>query len=702
MPFIPAASTTSPHPSKLSAMKHTPYTHLIRAFGAACLALLVAGTPARTSAQAAAPVASGPVPLADFFKRPAFTEMAASPNGRFLATTSSIAGRMNLVVIDLDERKATALTNYNNIDVGGLRWVGNDRILFRAIQLNAPSGQDSPRAGGLFVVSRDGKEQLQLAKTVRQLGRSGTGGFVAMEPVRDLPGTTEEIIVAAVVANDDSFDLYRINLVNGRHRLLTAGRPSDRIGSWLLDSKLVPRLAMARGRGASTELVMHYRSNAEAPWKELARFDVTKPPAFVPLAFDTDDRHLYVASNEGRKNMAIFRYDPEERKVVEMIAQHPQYDLGATPQGESLSSLVFEPGTSKLIGIRVDADRPQTVWLDDRYAKIQATLDATLPNRFNRFSGTGNSKRFLVSSFSDVSPGRFLIFDPERRALEDIGFSRPWLEGKLAPVRTFTLKTRDGLQIPSYYVLPRDHKPGTRLPTIVHIHGGPMARDVEQGGRFGASFGVLEAQVLASRGYAVVLPNFRVTPELGSDIYYAGIGAIGRQMLDDHEDAVKWAVEQGFADPARVCISGASYGGYAALQSLVRPSNPFACSVAGLPVTDYKFQHREADYAANAGAVEYWRRLKGVKDMDEPLVREVSPIFHAERIKVPVFMYVGEEDTRTPPAQARRMADALQKAGNPVKHYFVGKEEGHGFGVEATNIALYEQMLKFLDDALRR
>lgn len=677
---------------------------LRRTFAGALVAAATCVAPLAFAQGAAPASSSGPVPLADFFKRAAYTEMIASPNGRYLATTSSLAGRMNLVVLDLDERKATALTNYNNIDVGRLRWVGNDRILFQAISLNAPTGQDSPREGGLFVVSRDGKEQLQLAKTARQLQRSGTGGFLAMTPVANIPGTTEEIIVAAVVANDDSFDLYRINLVNGRYRLLTAGRPSDRIQRWLLDSKQVPRLAVARGRGASTEEITFYRAGPDAPWRELSRYDVTKPPAFVPLAFDPDGKHLYVASNEGRKNMAIFKYDPEQRKVVEMIAQHPQYDLGASPNGEVLNSLIFgsEDGTGKLVGIRVDGDRLETVWLDETYAKIQATLDATLPNRTNTFSGTGRSKRFLVSSYSDTSPGRFLLFDSEKRSLEDIGFSRPWLEGKLAQVRPFMLKTRDGLQIPSYYVLPRDHKPGTRLPTIVHIHGGPMARDVVQGGRFGASFGVREAQILASRGYAVVLPNFRVTPELGSDIYYAGFGTYGKQMSDDHEDAVKWAIDQGFADPAKVCISGASYGGYAALHAVSRPTNPFACAISGLPVTDLKFQRSEADYAESPAAVEYWRKLQGVKDFDDPLVREMSPLFNAERIKVPVFMYIGEEDTRTPPAQARRMAEALQKAGNPVKHFFVGKDEGHGYGVEATNIAKNEQLLKFLEDVFKR
>jgi dipeptidyl aminopeptidase/acylaminoacyl peptidase len=338
------------------------------------------------------------------------------------------------------------------------------------------------------------------------------------------------------------------------------------------------------------------------------------------------------------------------------------------------------------------------VWLDDAAGKMQAAVDAALPGRTNAIASPG--KRFVISSFSDRSPGRFYLFDSEARRLEEIGPARPWLEGKLAAVRPFRLKTRDGLEIPSYYVLPPNYKEGDKLPTVVHIHGGPFARDVVSGGRFGSSFGVLEAQVLASRGYAVVLPNFRITPELGSSIYYAGFGTYGRQMLDDHEDAVAWAVSAGFADPKRVCISGASYGGYAALQALVRPTNPFRCAISGLPVTDLPFQQSKADYAENPASRAFWLRVIGVNDIDDPVVKSLSPINHADKIKVPVFMYVGDADTRTPPAQARRMADALQAAGNPVKEYFVGKGEGHGYGVTANRARLNESILKFLDSSL--
>jgi dipeptidyl aminopeptidase/acylaminoacyl peptidase len=644
--------------------------------------------------------ASSLVKLEDFFRRPEFAEAVLSPNGRYLATLSPINQRLNLLVVDLDTRQASVLTRYDNIDLGRLRWAGNDYILYSAVQINAPSGQDAPRSGGLFVIKRDGSEGRQLARTVSQLVKNETGGFLAMQPLRSVPGVPDEMIVSAVVANDDSFDLYRISLSTGRHRLLTAGRPADRIGSWILDSKGVPRVALAGGAGRSTQRIVYYRRDVDSAWQEIARFDETRAPAFVPLAFDSDDEHLYVASNEGRTNMAIFRYNPQQRALVEMVAQHPQYDLGASPQGGTLNSLLFEPQTNALIGLRIDADRPQVLWIDESMAKVQASVDATWPDRSNVLSGSRLSSRLLISSFSDTLPGRLYLYDRQTQKIEEVGASRPWLEGQLAQVRPFKLKTRDGLEIPSYVVLPRDHRPGQRLPTVVHIHGGPFARDVVQGGRYGPSFGVREAQVLASRGYAVVLPNFRITPELGSRIYYAGFGTYGQQMSDDHEDAAAWAIDQGFADPRRICISGASYGGYAALQALTRPSNPFACAIAGLPVTDLKFQRERADYAFSPAAVEFWRKVQGVADFDDPKVRQQSPLFQAERIKVPVFMYVGELDSRTPPAQAKRMADALSAAGNPVQEYFVGKGEGHGFGVQAVNVELYTRILKFLEDTL--
>jgi dipeptidyl aminopeptidase/acylaminoacyl peptidase len=306
----------------------------------------------------------------------------------------------------------------------------------------------------------------------------------------------------------------------------------------------------------------------------------------------------------------------------------------------------------------------------------------------------------IVTSYSDVLPRRWYLYDHEAKTVEEIGSSKPWLEGKLTEQRPFVYKTRDGLEIDGYYFLPKNYKPGTKLPTIVHIHGGPFAR----ADTWGDGFGTIEGQLFASRGYAVIVPNFRVTPGLGSKVYYAGFGSFGREMSNDHEDALKWGVDQGFVDSSKVCMSGASYGGYAALQAVVRNDSLWKCAVAGLAVTDLKYQltSRDTDFAESVSAVNYWKSVLGVTDLDSPLVREISPLFNPAKIKKPVFLYAGKDDSRVPIAQITRMARELERVGNAPKGFVVKEREGHGFGKLENNVDLYTQVLAFLKEHLEK
>jgi dipeptidyl aminopeptidase/acylaminoacyl peptidase len=352
--------------------------------------------------------------------------------------------------------------------------------------------------------------------------------------------------------------------------------------------------------------------------------------------------------------------------------------------------------TDEVLGHTLLAERPRTVWssADDRSA--QQTVDRALPDTYNTISRLrGNLS--LISARSDRWPITWHLWDEGKGTIEDLLASNSWLLGnRLAEVRSFILKTRDGLEIPSYYVLPANHKPGNRLPTVVHVHGGPAARPDLWGN---LSFGMREAQMLAARGYAVVLPNFRITPGLGNRIYYSGFGALGKQMLDDHEDAARWAVRQGFADADRVCISGASYGGYAALMSLARYPGTFKCGVAGLVVSDLPLllTSPNGDIASNDRAVSYWKSLIGVKTVSD-ISLELSPVNLADRIKQPVLLYAGADDVRTPLEQTTRMIEALKRAGNAPKAMIVKHGEGHGFGRPENSVELYDAVLKFLDE----
>ena len=672
----------------------TPYCR----FASLAAGLLLAGAvPAFAQAPAKAAAPAGPLTVEDIWKSPSLSNITLSRDGKYMAATAPVRGRMNLVVIALDTRNALALTGYEEFDVVDVRWVGSSRLVYSLGQVNTPTGPGQFDGGGLFMVSRDGKDTRRLSPTVRETRGEGRNVYRGYAFYRSIPGNDEEIIASGNMVSSDSNDLYRLNVVTGRASLLTKGRPSEYAQSWILDKNLVPRVLTAGIKDQLTRVVW-YRKDAESPWYEIARFEGNKGPAFVPLAFESDQKTLQVAYNGNRDTMAVFRYDPEQKKFGELIAQHPKFDMGADQLGTPVAGVVTDPDTDQILGYAVQAAKPEVVWLDPKRKALQAALDKHMPDRINRFSRTPDGKRWLVTSYSDRLTTRWYLFDDEKKTLEEIGASRPWLDGKLVEQRPFTFKTRDGLEIPGYYFLPKDWKPGTKLPTIMHLHGGPFVR----ADTFGQGFGYNEGQLFASRGYAVIVPNFRITPGLGSKIYYGGFGTYGRQMVDDHEDALKWAIEQGFVDPGRVCASGASYGGYAPLQLLARDNGMWKCAVAGLAVTDLKYQLTtfDGDTAGNEAGVNLWKSILGEQDLSSPRLREISPVFHAAKMKRPVFLYAGLDDIRVPIAQINEMASNLEAAGNAPKGFVVKRNEGHGFGKLENRVDTWTQILEFLQKHL--
>lgn len=663
----------------------------------AILALAVPLFGAGAQAQSAGAPATSQLTVEDIWKSPSLAGPTLSRSGKYLAATAPFKGRMNLLVMDMETRKGNLLTAFDDYDVINVAWVGDDRLLFSLGQANSPTGAGQFDGGGLFVVGRDGSGARRLAPTVRETRQRNQYVYRSLSLHRTIPGNTDEVIAEGNQTSADSVDLYRLNLNTGRTTLLTSGRPSDLTVEWMLDSKLVPRVVVA---GVKDELtrVVYYRKGEGSPWEEIARYSRDKGAVFVPLAFESDNKTLQIATNRDRDTMAIYRYDPEAKKVGEMIASHPRFDMGADSQGDRVAGVLVEGETDRVLGYQVNGDKPETVWTDEGRAKTQAMLDAALPGMVNTFRRTPDGKRLLVTSFSDQKSTRWYLLDEQKRTLEEVGASRPWLDGKLVEQRPFRYKTRDGLEITGYYFLPKGYKPGDKLPTIVHIHGGPSVR----ADRFGSGFGYIEGQLFASRGYAVVVPNFRITPGIGSKVYTAGFGTIGRQMSEDHEDALKWAIEQGFADPKRACISGASYGGYASLQAMVKTPDLFKCAVAGLAVADLVYQNTslDTDYVSSPAAVDFWKAIIGVQDLKSQLVRDISPVNNATKVKGAVFLYAGQDDIRVPIDQIIRMDKALKAAGNPAKAFVIKEKEGHGFGRLENNIDLYTQVLKFLDEQI--
>jgi acetyl esterase/lipase len=652
------------------------------------IALLLVGSAVVSAAWAQ------PIPIQDLFRPPAYANPVLSQNGRYFAVSVPVGGKMNIAVIDLEQRSVSVITNEREFDILNVRWVGNERLLFTLGRFNSPTGAGQFDGGGMFMISRDGKESRQLSPTFRELRTRNQYVYRGYDLLRTLPGNDEEVIVTGNQRDAESVDVYRMNVRTGRATLVTDRRP-ERVVDYLLDNNHVPRVARALIEDQYA-FIIYYRKDADSPWEEISRYDASKGPALVPLAFESDNQTMQVAWNGDRPTMAVFRYDPNTRKLGEMIAQHPRYDMGVDAMGAPTGGPITDFKTGRIIGYSVNADRPQTVWIDEQYARLQKMIDAALPNAFNSFRRTPDGDRFLITSYSDRQPARWFMLDEKRRALEELFSSRPWLKPEmLVEQRSFTFKSRDGIEIPGYYFLPKDRKPGEKLPTVVHIHGGPAAR----ADSWGRGFGYLEGQLMASRGYAVIVPNFRVTPGLGSRVFYAGFGSIGRQMVDDHEDAAKWAIAEGIADPQRICMSGASYGGYATLMSLARFPQTFKCGISGLMVSDLPLQLTSpaGDTRGSEVAVNFWLAMIGVKSTRE-IPDEVSPVNLADRIKQPLLVYAGVDDIRTPLEQTTRMVRALERAGNPPKVQIIKAQEGHGFGKVENTVELYNAVFKFLEE----
>ena len=633
-------------------------------------------------------------PIADFWRPPQYASPQVSPNGQYLAVLTPVKGRMNVTVIDLAGRKAKLLTGFDDYDVIELHWVGNERLVYSLGLLNSPTGPGQFDGGGFFMVARDGSESRQLSQTIRQLRSSNSAIYRGLQYLDEVPGSDEEVYAQSRERSIESLDVYRVNVRNGRKTLVTETRPG-RVVDWTLDRRQLPRVAISSVKDTRVQVVS-YRADERDEWHELWRFDLAKGPATYPLYFDDDNQTLLVASDEGRDTMAVFRYDPRTKTRGELIAQHPRYDIGTNEQGEQVGRLRIDRKTRKVVGITVEGARRETVWLDADYERIQRTLDAALPGTINDFERTPDGRRLLVSSYSDRRPVRLYLFDEDKRTLEELFASRPWLgPDQRVEMKPVFYRTRDGLEMLAYVMLPRDRREGEKLPTVVHIHGGPTVRADTWG--FG-TFGSIEGQLLASRGYAVVVPNFRITPGFGAKVYYSGFRQMGRKMQEDIEDVTDWAVKEGFADPERICLSGASYGGYATLMGLAKTPDKYKCGIAGLAVTDLRMFMTSAvgDIANSEEAVSFWKAMAGDPDKDAAEMDAVSPAHLADRVKAPVLMYSGADDIRVPLEQTQKMRGALESRGRKVR-WIVKNDEGHGYGRLENNVDLYTQVLEFLD-----
>jgi len=668
---------------------------ILRATRAAASLVLPALAWLASPVWAAAPQKPSEIPVESFYRHAGFTSMALSPDAGKLAAIVPNNGRGNLVVIDLAKSTRNVITNFSSIDVAQFYWVDNQRLCMRVADGQEVSGEFTDR--GTFCIDADGENVRDFRKLGLPPGAEASFNR-RITPLGRAHDGSGKLFVAMGLRSRYSADVYLFDTRSGRYELLSDDSPGDVIG-WLLDRRDVPRVAISQPaqRSGSDKVIqtVWYRDSADSKWEKLHETEMTGPFAeagsFLPLDFDADGRTLYVSASNGEDKQAIYAYDTKARKLGERVFRHPLVDLGG--------GLVFNEHDGRLLGLRYSAEMPSVVWVDPAMQRLQASVDKALPDTVNVIGLPDDSEeRALVFAVSDRDPGTYYLLDRRKGSMEQLARTREWLDPELLAKRRFIqYPARDGMMIPAWVTVPKGG--GANLPLVVHIHGGPNVRGYE-----GIDWGRWpDAQFLASRGYVVLEPEPRGSTGYGRKLLTAGFRQWGQAAQDDITDGALYLVKEGLVDKSRMCLYGASYGGYASAMGVVKDPDLWKCAAPSLAVTDL-FALQSATYTDTARLGYYYqstfKKVVGDPDADRDMMDRVSPARHADRVKAPVFIAAGSADMRVPLSQDAAFVAALRSAGKKVE-YVVYNGEGHGFNKDENVFDYYHRLEKFLAENLK-
>ena len=601
------------------------------------------------------------IPLEDFFKNPEKSTYALSPDGLYFAYLAPYKNRKNIFVQKVGSEDSKRVTNVTDRDLSGFFWGNNNRLLY----VRDFGGDENFH---LFSVTRDGEDEKDLTPFEK----------VRAEIIDDLPEDEAHLIIGTNQRNAQIYDPYRLNINTGTLTLL-AENPGN-ISSWITDHQGRLRAATATD-GVNTSIL--YRATEEEA------FEVVLTTSFketvYPLYFDFDNGEtVYALSNLGRDKVAIIKMNIRTGEELELIYEHPDVDL---------TYLSYSRKRKVPTTITYTTWKRQHRFLDKEVEGLYARLRKDLGAYEIAITSTNTTEdKFIVRTYSDRSMGAYYFYEKATDQLTHITNVSAWLqEDNMAVMKPVQYQSRDGLTIHGYLTLPQDGA-AKNLPVVVNPHGGPWARDV-----WGFN---PETQFLANRGYAVLQMNFRGSTGYGRKFLEASYKQWGLSMQDDITDGVQWLIDQGIADPKRVAIYGGSYGGYATLSGITKTPDLYACAIDYVGVSNlFTFMKTIPPYWELYREMLYEMVGNPDEETDSIQLRATSPVFHVDKIKVPLLIAQGAKDPRVNQDESDQMVEALQKRGVTVE-YLLKENEGHGFRNEENRFEFYRTMERFLGEHL--
>ena len=654
-------------------------------------ALPAAAQTQRPAAAAAVAGASVPIPLEDFIRDDQFEGIKISPDGEFVAmVVRTPEGHSALMFLNLADRKVSAGGKLpDDLELTAFYWVSPTTVIYTVSERH--SSRAAPYSTGeIFAMDRDGRGQRQIygfrAGKIRHNSRvtKGESSYASARVVDTLDDDDEHILIAEyswrMAGTGWLVDwaakplLSRLNVVNGRKQELGVSplhRPSllvDRQGE----------IRFAAGYNEQGRYAVSWRPQAGASWQEF-ELPGFREDSVAPELFAADNRSIYFrAIREGESTRKLFRLDLED-KAVALVYGSDDVDV---------DGVVLDFEGRDLIGVHAPTAAGEHHWLDKDHpaARLRQSLAAAFPGQSVELMTTSkDGRRAIACVTSDVNPGEYYLFDAAKKTADMLGATHRWLDpAKMQPKQSIEVQARDGLRLQGY--LTRPAVGAAPYPLILLPHSGPYeSRDYDDFDH--------EAQLFASRGYAVLQVNYRGSTGYGKDFLEAGYRQWGSRMQDDLSDATRWAVTQGIAAAERICIYGWGYGGYAALMGLVREPGLYRCAVGMAGFYDLELLRYPVEGSRSKLYETYLDRAHGSDRVD---LKARSPVTHAAKFEDPVLLVHGGEDEIADVRHYERMRAALAKEGKPAEVVLL-EREGHGLYDEKTRIEVYRRVLAFFD-----
>jgi dipeptidyl aminopeptidase/acylaminoacyl peptidase len=648
--------------------------------------LFCAGALAQTPAGTAAP---GSIPLEHFTKFDEFGGMKISPDGEFVALLTGRNGRSAVLFVDLKNKKiVSGVRAPENGEIDEYYWVSPTRLAYTLAQ-RPPGWTRAARTGEILAINRDGGSNRQLyGYSAEEIGRTTLmptrkASYATPELLSDLKKDPDHILIAeypwrnagAVWRYDPDAKplISRLDVYSGNKQQLDMAPLGG--AQVLLDQDDNVRFAL--GLNERSRIAVSWKPQPGAGWTgfELQGF---REESVIPRRFSPDNRSVYLTGvREGETFDALYRLDLQTQQLEKV---HAFANAG-------VDDIITDFADREIIGVSSYGDRRSDFWLlgDNPAAQTHQALQRAFPQQIvSVTSASADGRSVIVFVDSDVNPGEYYLFDTVTRRAEFLRAARTWIDPRqMRPKEPITLQARDGLQLHGYLTRPAGDG---QHAMVVLPHGGPHG--VRDTWEFDP-----EVQLLANRGYAVLQVNYRGSSGYGMDFERAGYREWGAKMQDDVTDATRWAIEQKIAPADRICIYGASYGGFAALMGVAREPDLYRCAIGYAGVYDLQLMFESGDIPDSRFGIEYLQRVLG---NDIAALHVHSPVYNAQSIKAPVLLIHGKVDWRADYEQAQRMRAALEKNHKKFEWLAYGRE-GHGVYDESTRREVYERMLQFLD-----